>query len=489
MYPKNSASPPQIAIGPVIQISDGAVQTSGCTVRIIPIGVAEGDGAGTTAYSTDGIVLYTPTQAETNYSSFILIAKKAGCIPVSITIITTATATPGTVVVTTNNDKTGYGLADDAITAAKFDESTAFPVKSADTGATQIARTGADADTLETLSDQLDIISLAAIADAVWDELIAGHAGVGSTGAALAAAGGSGDPWATALPGAYGAGTAGKIIGDNINAPIGTVDTVVDGLAAKIIGTLAAGTHNPQSGDAYARLGAPSGASVSADIAAVKLQTTAIETDTQDLQTQVGVDGAGLTSIGDARLANLDATISSRTKPADTQAAVTTVTNLANAPSAGDFTAVMKASLNAATPSVSVGVGGIPSTAFAAGAIDAAALAADAGTEIGAAVWASAVRSLTSAASFQVKKNTQLTAFPFVMTDALTHAPLAALAVTAERSLDGAAFGACANAVSEIGNGWYKITLAAADVNANTVALRFSAVGADDLNLTVLTQS
>ena len=49
-------------------------------------------------------------------------------------------------------------LADDAITASKFDESTAFPVKLADTGATQIARVGADSDTLETLSDQLDAI-------------------------------------------------------------------------------------------------------------------------------------------------------------------------------------------------------------------------------------------------------------------------------------------------------------------------------------------
>jgi hypothetical protein len=104
MYPKNAASPEPIAIGAVVQISDGAVQTSGCTVRIKPIGVAEGDGAGTTAYSTDGIVLYTPTQAETNYTSFILIAKKTGCIPVSITVVTTSSATPGTVNVKLIND-------------------------------------------------------------------------------------------------------------------------------------------------------------------------------------------------------------------------------------------------------------------------------------------------------------------------------------------------------------------------------------------------
>jgi hypothetical protein len=65
------------------------------TVRVKPIGVTEADGAGTTAYSTDGIVLYTPTQAETNYTSFVLIAKKTGCIPASVTVVTSASNTTG----------------------------------------------------------------------------------------------------------------------------------------------------------------------------------------------------------------------------------------------------------------------------------------------------------------------------------------------------------------------------------------------------------
>jgi hypothetical protein len=47
-----------------------------------------------------------------------------------------------------------------------------------------------------------------------------------------------------------------------------------------------------------------------------------------------------------------------------------------------DFTALQKTSLNAATPSVSVDIGGIQNTSFAAGAIDAAALATDAANEI-----------------------------------------------------------------------------------------------------------
>lgn len=68
----------------------------------------------------------------------------------------------------------------------------------------------------------------AEIADAVWDETLSGHSGVGSTGAALAAAGGSGDPWATALPGAYGAGTAGAILGTTIPAAIADTPTVAE---------------------------------------------------------------------------------------------------------------------------------------------------------------------------------------------------------------------------------------------------------------------
>ena len=53
----------------------------------------------------------------------------------------------------------GVDLADDAITSAKFDESTAFALGSADTGATAVARVGADSDTLETLSDEIAAIA------------------------------------------------------------------------------------------------------------------------------------------------------------------------------------------------------------------------------------------------------------------------------------------------------------------------------------------
>ncbi len=95
MYPKNAASPQRIAVGAVVQISDGAVQTSGVTVSVTGQGGSETGSAGTIAYSTGGIVFYTPTQAETNYTSFIVTAYKTGCVPVSATIVTSASAVSG----------------------------------------------------------------------------------------------------------------------------------------------------------------------------------------------------------------------------------------------------------------------------------------------------------------------------------------------------------------------------------------------------------
>lgn len=163
----------------------------------------------------------------------------------------------------------------------------------------------------------------AAVADAVWDEVLSGHLTAGTTGNALNAAGSAGDPWSTAIPGAYGAGTAGKILGDNIDAAISsrmaTYTQPTGFLAATFPTTVASPTnitaatgvvlsgvthtgaviptvstltgHTPQTGDAFARLGAPAGASVSADVAAVK-------TDTGNLVTRITATlFSGITSL------------------------------------------------------------------------------------------------------------------------------------------------------------------------------------------------
>jgi len=99
MYPRNAVSPPRIALGAVIQISDGAVQTAGVSIVMRVEGGGEIAGGGTITYgTTSNIVYYAPTQAETNYIAFVVAAYKTGCIPISQTVITTASATSGAVV-------------------------------------------------------------------------------------------------------------------------------------------------------------------------------------------------------------------------------------------------------------------------------------------------------------------------------------------------------------------------------------------------------
>jgi hypothetical protein len=170
-------------------------------------------------------------------------------------------------------------------------------------------------------------------------------------------------------------------------------------------------------GDAFARLGAPAGASVSADIAAVKSDTGAILTDVN-----TGA-GAIYTRIGAPVGASIAADIAA--VKSDLDAGVTVATNNDKS----NYT-------------------------------------------------------ITS----NVKKNTAQSAFMFLMTDSTTHAPKTGLTVTATRSIDGAAFAACANSATEVSGGWYTIALATTDVNGNDIALRFTAAGADDCDIKFKTQ-
>lgn len=116
-----------------------------------------------------------------------------------------------------------------------------------------------------------------------------------------------------------------------------------------------------QTGDSFARLGAPAGASVSVDIAAVKAETASIQSDTNDLQARTPaalVSGRMDASVGAMAtdvLTNTALAASAVTEiqtglatPTNiTAGVITTVTNLTNAPTAGDLTATMKASVNA----------------------------------------------------------------------------------------------------------------------------------------------
>lgn len=91
--------------------------------------------------------------------------------------------------------------------------------------------------------------------------------------------------------------------------------------------------------------------------------------------------------------------------------------------------------------------------------------------------------------SLTIQKNTALAAFPFFLVSSTDHVTgKTGATVTATRRLDSGTFAACANAVTEVANGWYTIDLAATDLNGNTVALLFTAAGADPRALTIVTQ-
>lgn len=178
-----------------------------------------------------------------------------------------------------------------------------------------------------------------------------------------------------------------------------------------------------------------------------------------------GTDNAALASVcTEGRLAELDAA----NLPTDVAAIKTDTGNILT-----DTAEIGVA--GAGLTGVAVGIGGIAATSFAVGAIDAASLAADATTEI--------------TAGIRIKKNTVLSNFMFLMVDSTDHVtPKTGLTITSTRSIDGAAFAACANSATEVANGMYKINLAATDLNGDVIAFKFTGgATADDRLLTVVT--
>jgi uncharacterized protein YeeX (DUF496 family) len=102
-------------------------------------------------------------------------------------------------------------------------------------------------------------------------------------------------------------------------------------------------------------------------------------------------------------------------------------------------------------------------------------------------VWAAGTRTLTDGAG--IKKNTALTAFPFLMVlDSDGKTPATGLTVAAQRMIDGVGFSPATNVPTEKSNGWYLIDLSAADLNGNTIVLRFSATGARTRELVIVTE-
>lgn len=193
-------------------------------------------------------------------------------------------------------------------------------------------------------------------------------------------------------------------------------------LLGRVVGTIASGTHQPQSGDAYARIGA---------------------------------NGSGLTSLGDTRLANLDATISSRL-------------------ASSSYTAPDNANISA----IKAKTDNLPSNPAAVGSQ----------MDLVSSPNSSAVSAIASAVGYALKKGVS-SLVPFAMTDSTSHIPVTGKTVSAQICKDGGTFASTTNSAVEIGNGVYAVTLTASEMNASSIVLRASATGCDDTLVTLFTQS
>ena len=204
---------------------------------------------------------------------------------------------------------------------------------------------------------------------------------------------------------------------------------------------------------------------------------------TGDSFARIGAAGAGLTAITGVTLAT--------SQPGVTIPTVTTVGSVTG--SVGSVTGAV-GSVTGAVGSVTGNVGGnvVGSTASVTGAVGS--VTGNVGGNVVGSVGSvtGAVGSVTAAVSTtsNVKKNSIVNGFMFTMTDSTTHLPKTGLGagITAQLYQDGSFIGATTNTPSEISNGWYTINLAAADTNANKVGLRFTATGADALNIEIITQ-
>jgi hypothetical protein len=203
---------------------------------------------------------------------------------------------------------------------------------------------------IKTAVDAVSAPSAASIADAVWDEAIAGHLTAGSTGASLNAAGSAGDPWATTLPGSYTGSQAGKILDDILTDTGTTLPSSISGL-----NDISAADVNAQVDIALSDYDGPTKAEMDAGFAGLNDLSSAevnAACDTAlsdyDAPTKAELD-AGLAGLNDLDAAGIRTAVGLASADLDTQlGALPTATENADALLNRDMSAVSDS--NARTP-------------------------------------------------------------------------------------------------------------------------------------------
>ncbi len=130
-----------------------------------------------------------------------------------------------------NSSSFAFNTAHDFTTTQKTSLNSATPVATVGSGgitSSSFAAGAIDATAIAANAigaSELATDAVTEIAAGVWDLATSGHTTSGTFGAAMAAAGAAGDPWSTSLPAAYGAGTAGFYVGTYLNSSIAAVKT------------------------------------------------------------------------------------------------------------------------------------------------------------------------------------------------------------------------------------------------------------------------
>lgn len=159
------------------------------TVTLSKNGAAFGAASGAVTEVSSGVYKLAGNATDTNtLGSLLVLATATACDPylVEYTIVAHDPFAAG-VTVTTNNDKTGYGLADGAITEAKIATGAIDEDAIADGAINAATLTTSTYDAITAnLTASPNIANTAQIADAVADEPRSGHTTAGTIGAGFA---------------------------------------------------------------------------------------------------------------------------------------------------------------------------------------------------------------------------------------------------------------------------------------------------------------
>lgn len=180
-------------------------------------------------------------------------------------------------------------------------------------------------------------------------------------------------------------------------------------------------TNFPQTGDAFDRLGAPAGASVSADVAAVKTQTAAIEVDTQDIQSRIPaalVSGRIDASVGAMANNVMTAAAAASDLTTELQSGLATASALSTVAGYLDTEiASIKSVTDKLDTTLTTAVGSPGEYQFTADALENAPAGTGGGgggpsaATIASAVWSDATRTLTAGTNIVLAKGTGITGF------------------------------------------------------------------------------